>query len=378
MKFPFVYLISFVILVISCQQSKEKKLVSELIVLQKKNAIDSLVNSHYTSGMFSGAVLIAENGNVIYHQQFGYTKLDSSELISENTVFEIASLSKQFTAFLIMLLEEEEQIDYDDKIIKYFPKLKYNNITIRHLLTHTSGLSEKKFFQWARQNMPPSKIYHNEFILEYLINEQPDLAFEPGEKWEYSNLGYFLLPLLIKQKTGKHYIQVLKERIIEPLGLKNTGIYAQDHKGSQMENYAFGKVLNPQDSTFISSYGMAWSDSIYGGVGILSNTEDLFKWERSLHSYDLLDSASLSEAFIPYQLSSDRSSGYGFGWFISEELGKKRLDHYGIWPGYESSLVRFPDEDKTIIILTNQSPSAKDLLIEKISEILFGFESETK
>ena len=159
--------------------------------------------------------------------------------------------------------------------------------------------------------------------------------------------------------------------------MKNTGIYSQTFKGNEMPDYVFGKVFNPKDSVFMSSFGMAWSDSIYGSVGIVSNTSDLYEWDRALCSNRLVKKKTLDEIFEPFILLNDSSSGYGFGWFIREnyrireaDVGK-RADHYGIWPGYESSIVRFPDADRTIIILCNQSPSAKDKLVEDIGEVLF-------
>ena len=159
--------------------------------------------------------------------------------------------------------------------------------------------------------------------------------------------------------------------------MSNTGIFAQNYKGSKMDNYVFGKMFNPKDSSFRSSFGMAWSDSIYGGVGILSNTTDLFKWDRALYSYKLLNQEILSEAFEPFKFPNDSSSEYGFGWYVKENIVinklncGKRIEHHGLWPGYESSIVRYIDRDKTIVILSNQSPSYKDKLVEQISELLF-------
>ncbi|MCZ6704196.1 MAG: serine hydrolase [Ignavibacteria bacterium] len=321
--------------------------------------------------------MVADQGDILINANYGYANLDLTKELSSESVYEIASISKQFTALLIMMLKEENKLDYDDKITKYLPTLPYDNITIRHLLTHTSGLSERQFFMWAGQNMDPTKIYTNELILKYLEKENPELEFEPGEKWEYSNLGYFLLPLILQQSTAKNYIQLLNDKIFSTLGMNNSGIFSQDFKGNEMDNYVFGKVYNPKDTAFKSSFGMAWSDSIYGGVGILSNTLDLLKWDRALYSNSLVSQKTLQEAFKTYMLKNDSSSKYGFGWYIKENKVinginyGKRVDHNGLWPGYESSIVRYIDRDKTIIILSNQSPSSKDKLIEEISDLLF-------
>lgn len=365
----------FVLLLFGCQYISERKASSNNPVLFDQ--LDSIINGYYQNKQFSGTVLVADNGNILLNKEYGFQNINSTSAINSESVFEIASLSKQFTAVLIMIMKEEEKLNIDDNILKYFPGLPYNNITIRDLLTHTSGLSEKQFFIWAGQNMNPSKIYTNEFIISYLEQEKPELSFEPGTKWEYSNVGYFILPLILEQITGKHYIQLLNEKIFDPLEMSNTGIFSQQYKGNKMDNYVFGKVYKSKDSIFVSSFGMAWSDSIYGGVGILSNTTDLFKWDRALYNNSLVNQKILFEAFEQYILSDGSPSEYGFGWFIKEDFTingvncGKRVDHYGLWPGYESSIVRYIDKDKTIIILSNQTPSVKDLLVEEISGLLF-------
>ncbi len=376
-------LISLIIILFTdCQNRSSPEEISENTRISSH--IDSLVTKYFENNEFSGSVLVADQGVVIINKAYGYLNMENHNKITEESVFEIASLSKQFTALLIMMLKEENKLDYDDKIIKYFPNIPYSNITIRHLLTHTSGLSEKTFFMWAGQNMDPTKIYTNRFVLNYLEREKPVLAFEPGEKWEYSNVGYFLLPLIMEHITGKHYIQLLNEKILEPMEMKHSGIFAQEIKGNEMSNYIFGKVFKPQDSVFISSFGMAWSDSLYGGVGILSNTTDLFKWDRALNSNILVNRETLQEAFKSYQLQNGSSSGYGFGWYVKDNFKingincGKRLDHNGLWPGYESSIVRYVDEDKTIILLSNQAPSSKDKLVEEISELLFKSDKKSK
>lgn len=332
---------------------------------------------YHANSEFSGAVLVADNSGVLINKEYGYTSLDSTQLIDASSVFEIASISKQFTAMLIMMLKEEGKLNYEDNILEYFPDLPYKDITIRHLLTHTSGIAERPFFMWGAQNMDRSKVYHNEIVLEYLETQKPPLAFRPGEKWEYSNVGYFLLAMILQQTTGKHYITLLQERILSPLGMTSTGIYSEKHKGSEMERYVFGKLYNANSQSFRSSFGMSWSDSIYGSVGILSNTTDLLKWEQALTTDRLVNQQSLDEALTAYQLSDNTSSEYGLGWYVREHFKVngidrgKRLDHNGLWPGYESSIVRYPAGGKTIIILANQAPSAKDQLIEEISTLLF-------
>ncbi len=368
-------LLFLVILSISSCDKHSQSTASVKDELRKE--IDSLVSSYYQHREFSGSVLVADQGDIIFDKHFGFTSLDSTARIDKESVYEIASISKQFTAMLTMMLKEEGRLDYDDALTKYFPELPYPGITIRHLLTHTSGLAERPFFMWGAQNMDRGKIYHNAIVLQYLEQTQPALSFEPGAKWEYSNVGYFLLALILEQVTGKHYIDLLQQKILSPLGMNHSGIYAEQYKASTMNNYVFGKLYNTKNGHFKSSFGMSWSDSIYGSVGILSNTSDLLRWEHALVSNELVSQQTLDEAFTSYKLSDGTPATYGFGWYIRDNFMLrnvncgKRMDHNGLWPGYESSIVRYPDHGKTIIILANQAPSAKDRLVEEISAMLF-------
>ncbi len=185
-----------------------------------------------------------------------------------------------------------------------------------------------------------------------------------------------MLALIIEKHAGKKYAEFLDESILEPLGMAHSGIESQKTKET-LENYADGHLVDPGTGNLRSSFGMAWSDEMYGGVGILSNTTDLLRWDKALYTEKLVKKETLKEAFTPHLLSDGTSSGYGFGWYVREdyEVGEEergtRLDHNGLWPGYESSIVRYLNSRKTIIVLSNQAPSAKDALVEEISELLF-------
>lgn len=368
------YLILFLIIT-GCQHNQAHQ--NDNKSLARK--IDELVSNYYDHQEFSGSILIAEHGDIILQKEYGYTSLDSTNLVDKSSVFEIASISKQFTAILIMKMKERGLIDFDDKITQFFPGLPYEHISIRHLLTHTSGLSERQFFMWAgaQQQKNPKIIFHNEDALAYLKEMKPQPVFQPGEKWEYSNLGYFLLALILQETTNTHYIALLEKEILTPLNMSSSGIFSEQFKGEQLNTYAFGRLYNPKDSVFIPSFGMTWSDSLYGSVGILSNATDLLKWDRALYGDQLIGKEVMREGLKAYTLADGSSSNYGFGWYVKDNFNVKdinvgkRLDHNGLWPGYESSIVRYVDQDKTIIILANQSPSVKDKLIEEISLLLF-------
>ncbi|MCE7996959.1 MAG: beta-lactamase family protein [Roseivirga sp.] len=362
---PFLLIVSIVFW--SCNGQPHQSTVSQKQLIAHQ--VDSLVSVYQANREFSGAVLVADNSGVLINKEYGYTSLDSTHLIDQASVFEIASISKQFTAMLIMMLKEEGKLSYEDNILNYFPGLPYKDITIRHLLTHTSGIAERPFFMWGAQNMDRSKVYHNEIVLQYLEQQKPPLSFNPGEKWEYSNVGYFLLAMILQETTGKHYITLLHEKILDPLGMTSTAIYSEQYKGNEMEQYVFGKLYDANSQNFRSSFGMSWST-------------DLLKWEQALTADQLVNQRTLEEAFTAHQLTDNSSAEYGFGWYVREHFTingidrGKRLDHNGLWPGYESSIVRYPASGKTIIVLANQAPSAKDKLLEEISALLFPAKAE--
>ncbi|MGJ8662789.1 MAG: serine hydrolase domain-containing protein [Marinicella sp.] len=338
--------------------------------------IDQYVNQLYIQQKFIGSILVAHQGKVIINKHYGTVGVDKQNQIVDQSVFEVASLTKAFTATLTMMIKQDGLLQLDDSVNRFLPHFPYPNITVRHLLSHTSGLSENLFFQWAGKNMDPRKIYSNEMILKYLNSVKPKLQFNPGDQFEYSNVGYMILPLILKNVTGQSYIHLLNERIINPLQMHQTGIYPQTDKASKMNNYVFGQMFNSKHQKLISTFGMAWSDAMYGGVGILSNTNDLFKWDQALYSNHILDEASLSEMFSPYQLNNGEYSKYGLGWFVYDQIiiNDKNIGtqvfHHGLWPGYESLFTRLIDHQLTIIILSSLAPSTNKDINDQIIDLM--------
>lgn len=371
------WLTSLMLLLLGCPLDVPPTQGSEVSVDEDlAQQIQDLVEAHHREGRFNGAILVADSGKIITNRVYGQARFGAEVPLTDDSVFEIASVSKQFTAMMIMMLAEDGKLAFDDPVHAHLPSFPFEQITIRHMLTHTSGLSERQFFAWAGQNMEFGQYYTNRFVLDYLIQEEPELAFESGSQWEYSNVGYFMLALIIEKHAGKKYAEFLDESILQPLGMTHSGIKSQKTKET-LENYADGHLVDPGTGNLRSSFGLAWSDEMYGGVGILSNTTDLLRWDQALYTEKLVKKETLKEAFTPYLLSDGTSSGYGFGWYVREdyEVGEEqretRLDHNGLWPGYESSIVRYLNSRKTIIVLSNQAPSAKDELVEEISELLF-------
>ncbi|MBL4656883.1 MAG: beta-lactamase family protein, partial [Flavobacteriales bacterium] len=215
-------------------------------------------------------------------------------------IFSVASVSKQFTAMAIMILKEQEKLNYDDKIIKYLPKLPYENITIRHLLTHTSGLVpyHRNFLD---EHWDKTKIGDNDYLLSLLEEHNPPLVFEPGESWAYNNTGYCLLATIVERVSGLSFEAFLDKYIFAPLGMTSSRVYTK-LSNTTPEDYVRGHVYSILRNKYEDADGTGDNRSYYrGGMvgerGVISTTGDLLKWDRALYTEKLVAKQTLEEAF---------------------------------------------------------------------------------
>jgi len=261
----------------------------------------------------------------------------------------------------IMILKERKLLSYDDNIKKFFPDFPYDNITIRNLLTHTSGLPgyEEQFEKkWDRK-----KIAFNKDILDMLKQEKDTLFFKPGTSWKYSNTGYALLAYIIEKVSGKSYNDFMAKNIFQPLGMTHTFIYnTRRSTGKIPANYALGFVFSDSLKRYILPDSLPNFDFVYYLDGIVgdgcvnSSTGDLLKWDRALYKTKLVSKPTLDEMLSPLvQISPrDTTSFYGFGVDVQPKSPRgKVISHTGGWPGYATLLVRRVDVDETIIVLSN-------------------------
>src|SRR5271154_3041082 len=189
---------------------------------------------------FSGTVLIADKGKPVYHKAFGYVNFETKSPMDTTSIFELASVSKQFTAMLVMMLKEEGKLKYDDRVDQYIPHLPYPGITLRHLLNHTSGLSEYETLM--KEHWDKTKVASNSDILEYLIRYHPDKNFEPGTKYKYNNTGYVLLGSVIEKVSGRDFVELINDRIFKPLGMNATDLRSPAQKRT-LRNFALGHIF---------------------------------------------------------------------------------------------------------------------------------------
>lgn len=322
---------------------------------------------------FSGAVLLADNAKVLYHKAFGFRNFETEIATDTSSIFELASVSKQFTAMIIMMLKEEQKLAYDDLIEKYIPNLPYPAITIRHLLNHTSGLPDYQAIM--DEHWDKSKVANNDDIIAYLKKYHPNRLFEPGEKYEYSNTGYVLLASIAEKASGIDFIELCRARIFEPLQMKSTDIRSLPEKAA-IENFALGHIHVKEKNQYIradsfpaSNYTI-WLGNRKGPGRISSTASDLLKWDRALYTERLVKKETLEEAFTPCKLNNGLLSTYGFGWDIQTTEKGKTVLHTGDNPGYKTEIIRHLSERKTLILLCNNAHSKFDRLAKELDSFL--------
>ena len=307
---------------------------------------------------FSGVLLVADKGKIQYNKAFGYRDFAKQSSLHNTDIFELASLSKQFTAMIIMMLKEKGLLNYDDAVEKYL-QIPYKGITIRQLLTHTSGLPD--YQEVMDQHWDKSRVAGNTDILEYLNKYAPQKNAEPGVKYEYSNTGYVLLASIAEKASGKDFIEMCRTWIFRPLHMDNTDIRTPAEK-SRVKNFAIGHIYIAEKQRYIradsfpSSDYTIWLGNRKGPGRISSTVEDLLKWDQALYTERLIKQSTLKDAFIPMTLKDGTVSNYGFGWTIKTEPGIGTIvQHSGDNPGYKTMIVRYIGSNKTIILFSNNS-----------------------
>jgi len=340
----------------------------------KTKKIENLMQYCYNNNQFNGAVLIAENGEIIYHRVFGIANFDPLDSLRLDSQFRLGSVTKQFTAMAIMMLKEQDLLDYEDNIQKYLPELPYENITIRHLLTHTSGLPDyltlfDQNWDTTTTNSSNKQIADNDDVIAMLATYKPDVFFSPGEKWQYSNTAYVLLAIIVARVSGEPFEEFLTKNIFNPLDMSRTLVYSAI-RNDPMEHRVYGYRKSLNGSDYIAT-DFHYLNGVAGDGAIYSTTSDLFKWDRALYTDKLVSEATFEEAFTPVVLNNDSTYNYGFGWRIdTTKSGKKQVEHGGGWVGFRTFISRDIEENNTIIILTNDTnPYLRDI-VESIELIL--------
>src|SRR5688572_5724030 len=332
--------------------------------------VDSLFVSQKN---FSGVVLFAEDGKAIYHKAFGYREFEPQIPLQTGDIFELAAVSKQFTAMIIMMLKEKGKLNYDDSVGKFID-IPYRGITIRHLLTHTSGLPD--YQDIMNKHWDKSKVAGNPDCIEYLNKYAPPKRFEPGEKYEYSNTGYLLLASIAEKASGRDFIALSRKWIFKKLKMRSTDIRTLEEKKATT-GFAIGHIYVEdrnkwvRTDSFPSSNYTIWLGNRKGPGRISSTATDLVNWDQALYTKKLVKRSTLEEAFAPMKLNDGGLSNYGFGWALrADSLLGRIVWHDGDNPGYKTQIIRYIDQKKTIIVLNNNAHRDFDSIIKQLEGLL--------
>lgn len=292
------------------------------------------------------SLAVVMRGEIEKSNGYGLANVETGLPVRPETVFQIQSITKTFTASGVLLLVEEGKLGLDDKLTKHLADLpeSWSAVTLRHLLTHTSGI--KDFINEPtvdlRKDLEPRDVIES-------LRERP-LNFPTGEKYAYSNTGYHLLAMVIQKVTGKTWSDFLQERILDSLAMNDTRVISW---ANVITNRAAGYLW--VDGKLQNGRYIAPTILGYAGGGFRSTVLDLAKWDAALYSGKLLKRATLEQMWTPARLNNGSESSYGFGWAIGKHRGRRLISHTGShMTGFKTALARFVDDGLTVIVLTNQ------------------------
>ena len=312
--------------------------------------LDAYFIAAENAGTFNGSVLVVEKDRVLIKKGYGYQDVESKALADAQSIYQIGSITKQFTSAIILKLAEQGKLKLEDKLSKYFPKFSHaDKITLENLLTHTSGL----YNHLKDTAMKDRTINRDLFFVS--MSDKP-LDFEPGTRFSYSNTGYMVLGYIIEKVTGKPYSQVVRETILTPLKMNDTGLDFKNLKNSH-KTVGYNFIADGRGSKAV----LADSTTTFSAGAIYSTLDDLDKWNRALETEKIVKRASLKNAFTP------RLARYGLGWRMDTIASQPTIGHTGLVPGFKSYNILLPETKTRIILLSNTSSfneakTAKDVV----------------
>lgn len=322
--------------------------------------VDEYLNAAMKVRRFGGAVLIARNGQALVSKGYGMANLEDDAPNTPQTKFRLGSLTKQFTAMAVMMLQERGKLNVGDPVCKYLPDCPaaWQPITVRHLLTHTSGVPNytnfPDFKQFSRLSTPVPALVE-------LFKNKP-LDFTPGEKYNYSNSGYVLLGLIIERASGKSYQDFLREHIFEPLRMVNTGY---ESNSQVLSRRAAGYAYDPQTDSVVNAAYIDMSTP-YSAGALYSTVEDMLLWDQALYTERLVSRKSLDEMFTPFK------NGCGYGWGVRKQFNRVSVSHAGGINGFSSYIARFPEDRVTVIVLANHEEVSTANIARDLAAMAFG------
>jgi len=327
--------------------------------------VDDYIRAEMKAQQIPGLSLaVINNGEIVLVRGYGLANVEHQVPVKPETIFQSGSVGKQFTATAVMMLVEEGKLSLDDKITKYFtdgPE-SWNQITVRHLLTHTSGMGDyPKDFDMRRD-------YTEDELVQ--LNKKVPLDFQPGEKYSYSNLAYVMLGVLIHKVSGKFYGDFLQERIFKPLDMSTARVISE---ADIVPNRAAGyRVVNGQlkNQNWVSPSLNTTADG-----ALYLTVYDMARWDAALYTEKLLKRASLEAMWTPVKLNNGKTHPYGFGWTLGQVRGHRIVEHGGSWQGFKSQISRYVDDKLTVVVFANQSRANPAKIAHGVAALFLSIDS---
>lgn len=368
------YVFLSVMLLGSCKSDEQRRLEAEaerqrqdsLLLVYDPAEADPRLHAYmtrlHTRSGFNGNVLIAKQGKILYQNTFGWANYLMRDSLKLHSQFELASVSKPFTATAILKLWEEGKLSLDQTVDEFIPGLPYPNITVKHLLSHRSGLTSYMYFTdglWPNKRKGMS----NQDVIDLFIAHKPALYANPDVRFFYNNTNYILLASIVEAVTGESFDVYMQEEVFKPAGMRNTAVYS---------TAVYEKIPTDvvgHDRVWRRSVVQDYQDGPMGDKGIYSTVQDLYLFDRALREGQLLQQATLDSAYTGQSKPTKQVFNYGYGWRTFDKGNDKVVYHTGWWHGFRSLYVRDLVNDVTIVLLTNMV-NASLLNLEGLYEIL--------
>ncbi|EAY30784.1 beta-lactamase [Microscilla marina ATCC 23134] len=331
----------------------------------KIKAIDRWLAEQHKNGAFNGTVLIVQKGKTLLMKGYGYTDYHRNKKLTHQSSLRLASVSKQFTAAGIMRLHQKGLLEYDDPLSRYFKKFPYPKVTVRQLLTHTSGIPDVYMKLADEHNDMVGEVLSIQEVVQLLTAfPNKNKAYKPNARFQYSNTGYVLLAAVIEKVSGESFEAYMKKELFDPLKMKNTRVWnlfsAQKTFANKTTGFWYTKGKYHQ-------HAPSFLDGVAGDGGVFSSVEDFVIWDKFWYGNSLISPQNLKEAFKPVKLDNGKISKYGFGWQVES---RTRVSHTGAWLGARTAIVRDTEAKVCLVVLDNSTNKKKYKIMNKLEDEL--------
>lgn len=352
-----VYLAALFVLCYGCQSSnnpEKQKAVAPIpapkpALTEQEKAQYSALAAHYIDSSinrrtFNGSILVAKNGAVVYEAYLGYKNIRTKDTLTAETPLQIASTSKTMTAAAVLQLVQQGKLDLNATVAQFFPGFPYEDVTVKMLLSHRSGLPEYLYF-FEKNGWNRNTFATNNDVINAMITWKPGRASRANARFDYCNTNFALLASIIEKVSGVSFPQYMQQNIFEPLHMNNTFVFTMADTARAAPSYNWDG----------GEWQLDFSDGVYGDKNVYSTPQDLLKWDQAMYGETVVNKQLLDSAFTPYSHERPGIHNYGLGWrLLMYPHGKKVIYHNGRWHGFNSAFTRLTDEKITIIMLVNK------------------------